>query len=78
MYTELVMKKHDVPDLTFLEPYAHQWVALSPDQKRVLSSGDTLSETASKLSSTESNVAFYMRVVPDSNYAPPAIHEILL
>lgn len=43
------MKKTNImEDLSIIKKYADKWVAISPDEKRVLGSGETLVEAASQ------------------------------
>ena len=63
------IKNYNLTDL--LKPYVNKWVALSPDHKEVVSSGDTLEETAAKIK--EKDVVF-MKVFPlDALYAPTSL-----
>ncbi len=54
-----------------LRPFEDKWVALSPDYKRVLSSGETLKETEAKLSETKRAKAIYFKVPPAHAYFVP-------
>ena len=47
-----------------LKPFENKWVALSSDETKVLSSGDTLSEAESKLSEKEKHEVVLFKVVP--------------
>lgn len=47
-----------------LKPYEKKWVALSPDKRRVVSSGDTLKEAESKVSSEHIEHVIFMKVPP--------------
>ena len=55
---------NDPPDLTFLKPYENQWVALSPDNTKVLASASTLSELRNALSPDQQATVGFMLVVP--------------
>ncbi|MEK7546976.1 MAG: DUF5678 domain-containing protein [Patescibacteria group bacterium] len=48
--------------------YVNKWVALSGDYKKVVASGETLSEVLKKISSKKRAMVF--RVLPDLTYAP--------
>lgn len=54
-----------------LKPFENKWVALTSDNKKVVSSGDTLNQAASGAKSK--NVVF-MKVLPfHVSYAPTAL-----
>ena len=56
-----------------LKPFENKWVALSADETKVLSSGDTLSEVESKLNEKEKHEAVFFKVIPFSvGVAPTA------
>lgn len=55
-----------------LKPFENKWVALSPDYKKVLSSGKTLAETESKLNSKIAEKVVFHKVMP-AGYAPHAL-----
>ena len=48
--------------------YVNKWVALSEDYKKVIASGETLSEVLGKTSSEKKVMVF--RVLPNLTYAP--------
>ncbi|MFH1956350.1 MAG: DUF5678 domain-containing protein [Patescibacteria group bacterium] len=51
-----------------LRPFENKWVALTPDNKKVIASGDTLNETASKV---EKKDVIFMKVLTfRASYAP--------
>jgi hypothetical protein len=51
-----------------LKPYQSGWVALSPDERQVLASGDTLHETRER---TVSPYAIFVKVIPPAQgYLP--------
>ncbi|MCH7883141.1 hypothetical protein IIA95_01870 [Patescibacteria group bacterium] len=61
------------PDLSrILKSYEDQWVALSEDEKRVLSSGKTLKETESKLDSKQLHEAIFFKVPPSNKLFIPS------
>lgn len=63
------------PDLSkLLDQFKNKWVALSPDYKRVVSSGDTLESTAKKLKETDRDRVVFHRVLPGS--FAPFNHEV--
>ena len=55
-----------------LKPFENKWVALSPDETQVVSSGDTLLEAESKLSEKERHEAVFFKVVPFNVGVAPA------
>jgi hypothetical protein len=57
-----------------LRSYEHKWVALSPDYKKVIASGDSLRETNAKLTNdTErADAVFYKVPSFDTYYVPIA------
>ena len=58
------------PDLSkLLRPFENKWVALSPDYKRVVSSGNTLEVTAEKVRPKERDKVIFHRVIPPG-YGP--------
>jgi len=62
-------KNYDLREL--LKPYANKWVALSRDQRKVLASGKTLQEVATK---TKEQDTVLMKVFPsDAFYVPSTI-----
>ncbi|MDP1688729.1 MAG: hypothetical protein Q8L47_01185 [bacterium] len=48
-----------------------KWVALSPDYKRVVASGETLKDTISKIKISDRAHVIFHKVIPGS-YAPSA------
>ncbi len=59
-----------------LNPYENKWVALSPDHKNVLSSGQTLHDAREQLNKKNKKDAIFFKVLPGGvNYAP-FLHEI--
>ena len=57
-----------------LAPYKDKWVALRPDFSHVSASGETLTETRSKLSEKEREELYFMRVIAwDTAYEPFSI-----
>ena len=58
------------PNLSkLLKPFANKWVALSPDYKKVISSGDTLENTAKKIKEIDREKVIFHKVIP-SGFAP--------
>lgn len=53
-----------------LKPYKNKWVALSLDNKKVISSGNTLKDAA--LKAKRKDVVF-MKAFPNAFYAPVAL-----
>ncbi|KKU12468.1 MAG: hypothetical protein UX18_C0023G0013 [Candidatus Azambacteria bacterium GW2011_GWC2_45_7b] len=64
-----------MPDLSsILKPYENKWVALSPDRTKIIASGETLEETASKIDSVlQSRVAFSKVLPLGANLAPSSL-----
>ncbi len=61
-----------IPDTSSLtEKYLDKWVALSQDYKKVIASGNTLSEVLKKTSHEKRKVVF--KVLPRLGFAPGAI-----
>ena len=61
------------PDLNvILKPFENKWVALSPDETQVVSSGDTLFEAESKLNEKERHEAVFFKVIPFNVGIAPA------
>ena len=52
-----------------LKGYENKWVALSPDYRRVVSSGDKLQDATSRLTEDERDRMVYLKVI-SPNYAP--------
>ncbi len=50
--------------------YAHKWVALSPNHKKLLAVGDSLSDVLKQTGKEEVAV---MQVLPDTGYAPASL-----
>ena len=63
---EKLIEAPDVSKLT--QKYVNKWVALSDDYKKVIVSGETLSEVLKKTSGVKRKVVF--RVLPNLGYAP--------
>jgi hypothetical protein len=62
-------KKVKLPNIfEITKNYVNKWVALSEDYKKVLASGETLSEVLEKTSSEKRLMVF--RVLPSATYAP--------
>jgi hypothetical protein len=57
-------KRHKPTLATLLKPYGNKWVALSPDEKRVLSSGDTIDEVEQDLDPHIVPTAIFFKVPP--------------
>ncbi len=58
-----------IPDIsTLTKGYVNRWVVLSQDYKKVIASGDTLSEVLEKTVDEKRKVVF--RVLPPLGYAP--------
>ena len=55
-----------------LKPFENRWVALSPTYDRVVSSGDTLSETLSGVSEGEQSQVVLYRVLPGNSFYAPS------
>ena len=63
---EKLIKAPDTSKLT--KKHINKWVALSDDYKKVIVSGETLSEVLKKTSGVKRKVVF--RVLPNLGYAP--------
>jgi len=59
-----------------LKPYEEKWVALSPDKRRVVSSGDTLKETESKVNPKDLESVIFMKVPPSDKVFIAPLHEV--
>ncbi|OGZ46284.1 MAG: hypothetical protein A3J54_02630 [Candidatus Ryanbacteria bacterium RIFCSPHIGHO2_02_FULL_45_13b] len=59
-----------------LKSYEEKWVALSPDKRRVISSGDTLKEVESKIDSKDIEHVIFMKVPPSGMVFIAFAHEI--
>lgn len=54
-----------------LKPYEDKWVAISPDYKKVIASGETLKETVAQVSPESREEVIFHKVLPyDALYAP--------
>lgn len=60
--SKLIKKEHE-----------NQWVALSPDYRRVISSGKTLKDTAAKIKEGEKNKVIFHKVLPFEAYYEPSL-----
>lgn len=61
-----------IPDISALTvKYVDKWVALSKDYKKVIASGETLSEVLKKTAKEKRKVVF--RVLPKLGYVPFSI-----
>lgn len=62
----------EIADLSkVFKPYENKWVALSPDRKKVVASGETLRETAAKVDSKIREKVAFSKVLPlGANLAP--------
>jgi len=64
-----IVKNYNLIEI--LKPYANKWVALSPDHKKVVSSGSTLSNTAKKIKRYRKDEVVFFKVLPfNASYAP--------
>ena len=63
---ENVIKTPDIWKVT--KNYVNKWVVLSADYKKVIASGDSLSEVLKKTSSEKRKMVF--RVLPNLSYSP--------
>lgn len=64
--TETVTKATNLAKI--LKPFINKWVAISPDYKKVISSGNTLRELITKVGNNKKDLIFH-KVIP-SGYAP--------
>lgn len=68
-------KKREIPvsDLTaLLKPYLSGWVALSPDEHRVVGAGETLRVAREQAMNGGVRDAVFVKVIPpDQGYVPP-------
>ena len=72
MLKEITVKALDLSQV--LKPYENKWVALSPDKKKVSSSGNSLKEVFDKLDSEQQKKVSVMKVLPlDIKYAPSTL-----
>jgi hypothetical protein len=54
-----------------LKPYHSGWVALSPDERRIVAAAETLHETRAKATSGRVSDAIFVKVIPpDHGYLP--------
>lgn len=61
------------PNLSkILKPFENKWVVLSPDYKRVLSSGDTLEDAAKIIKQSDREKVIFHRVIP-AGFSPNVI-----
>lgn len=72
------MKKDEIvkaPDFrSILKPYEDKWVALSPDRKNVISSGETLLDAEKNLGKTDLGKVAFMKVPSfDKAFVPTGI-----
>lgn len=67
--TMLKTKNYDLRKI--LKPFENKWVALTPDNKKVVASGDSLKETALKV--RESEKVIFMKVLPFNLLYAPSI-----
>lgn len=61
------MEKIDLSKLT--KNFEYKWVAISPDYKRIISSGKSLREVADKIKEKDKNKVVFHKVIP-AGYAP--------
>ncbi len=64
MTEETIIKAPDLKGI--LKPFENKWVALSPDEQTVISSGDTLSEAEANLNEKEKHEVVFFKVIPFS------------
>jgi len=55
-------KKKNLAEI--IKPYENKWVALSPDESAVVSSGDTMQEAESNVNPKELEEVIFMKVPP--------------
>lgn len=55
-----------------LKGYENKWVVLTPDYERVVSSGDELNETMSRVEQTQKDKVVFFKVIPPS-YVPTTL-----
>ena len=66
---KMIEKVITIPDTTVItREHIDRWVALSPDYRRVIASGDTLSEVLKAAKNMKRKVVF--KVLPDIGYVP--------
>lgn len=52
-------------------PYENKWVAMTPDRKKVVASGETIKEVDKKLKKIKNKTAILTKVLPfDKSYSP--------
>ncbi len=57
-----------------LKPFENKWVALSPDYRRVVASGESLDEVESQLDQNQVHEVIHFRVPPrDAVFVPTAV-----
>lgn len=61
------MEKIDLSKLT--KHFDYKWIALSPDYKRIVSSGKSLQEVMEKIKEKDRNKVVFHKVIP-MGYAP--------
>jgi len=68
----LTRKEVSVSDLTpLLNPYRSGWVALSPDERRVVGAGETLRDARARAMDAGVRNAVFVKVIPsDQGYVP--------
>ena len=66
------IKAHDLSKLIKKE-HENKWVAFSSDYKRIVSSGKTLKDTASKIKAREKGRVIFHKVLPFEAYYEPSL-----
>lgn len=61
------MEKIDLSKLT--KNLEYKWIAISPDYKKIISSGKTLREVMNKIKERDKNKVIFHKVIP-AGYAP--------
>lgn len=64
-------KPHKPSLAALFKPFGNKWVALSPDKKRVLSSGDTIDEVEKDLDAETLHEAIFFKVPPAGKIFSP-------
>lgn len=73
LMAENILKPKNYDLRKLLKPFENKWVALTPDNKKVVASGNTLKEAASRIGEKDREVMF-MKVLPFKPlYAPLAL-----
>lgn len=75
IYNEIIIMKSMTKKQNFskiIKKYKDKWIALSPDYKKVISSGLTLKEAESNLAEDKKNQAVFLKVIL-STYAPTTL-----